>query len=228
MDRLVGSALCIALLALGCGPARRDDGPSGPSCSDDEANGDETDVDCGGSCSACANGKKCAAKENCASARCVQSACAAADGCTAETDSAFCARLGKGCGALTNIDNCGSARTARCGTCEAPPPNCTATSSGLSGSKTLGSLAADEKGRLCDFSVCRWGGYGQSKQCDGFTVSSPASQPDCVSKQERCASLTVSDYEACQKKVAATPCDGLQTLFTAPECATTKACTLAP
>jgi len=38
--------------------------------------------------------------------------------CTAESNSAFCSRLGKNCGAVTSADNCGTSRTvASCGTC---------------------------------------------------------------------------------------------------------------
>jgi hypothetical protein len=41
-------------------------------------------------------------------------------GCTAETDTAFCTRLAKNCGAVTAADNCGAQRTAAsCGTCAA-------------------------------------------------------------------------------------------------------------
>jgi hypothetical protein len=39
-------------------------------------------------------------------------------GCTPETDTAFCTRLGKTCGSVTANDNCGSSRTvSSCGTC---------------------------------------------------------------------------------------------------------------
>ena len=41
--------------------------------------------------------------------------------CTAESNSAFCARLGKNCGAVTASDNCGKSRTvSSCGSCTAP------------------------------------------------------------------------------------------------------------
>jgi hypothetical protein len=43
---------------------------------------------------------------------------AVADDCTAETNTAFCARLNKNCGSVTAKDNCGDPRTvASCGTC---------------------------------------------------------------------------------------------------------------
>jgi peptidoglycan/xylan/chitin deacetylase (PgdA/CDA1 family) len=41
--------------------------------------------------------------------------------CTPETNGAFCARLGKTCGAVTANDNCGASRTvSSCGTCTSP------------------------------------------------------------------------------------------------------------
>ncbi|MCA9513981.1 MAG: DUF2341 domain-containing protein, partial [Myxococcales bacterium] len=41
-----------------------------PSCADGAMNGDETDIDCGGSCQACAVGETCASASDCASAIC--------------------------------------------------------------------------------------------------------------------------------------------------------------
>jgi hypothetical protein len=40
--------------------------------------------------------------------------------CQAESDSSFCARLGKGCGMFSAPDNCGNTRNAHCGDCMAP------------------------------------------------------------------------------------------------------------
>lgn len=37
--------------------------------------------------------------------------------CTPETDTVFCSRLSKTCGSYTALDNCGTSRTANCGTC---------------------------------------------------------------------------------------------------------------
>jgi hypothetical protein len=47
-------------------------------------------------------------------------------GCVAETDVAFCTRLGKGCDPVTALDNCGTMRTTDCGTCSAPTGACIA------------------------------------------------------------------------------------------------------
>jgi hypothetical protein len=41
-----------------------------PTCSDGIQNGDESDVDCGGSCSRCANGQSCRGRNDCAGALC--------------------------------------------------------------------------------------------------------------------------------------------------------------
>jgi hypothetical protein len=42
-------------------------------------------------------------------------------GCTPESDSAFCSRLGKNCDSVTANDNCGTSRTvSSCGTCTSP------------------------------------------------------------------------------------------------------------
>jgi hypothetical protein len=44
--------------------------PPGPTCTDGSKNGDETDVDCGGSCPRCAAGKACLRRDDCESAIC--------------------------------------------------------------------------------------------------------------------------------------------------------------
>ena len=78
-------ALSVVLFALGCG------GPSpGPfaTCTDGAQSGDETDVDCGGACTACGPGKVCVGDADCATGRCVASVCVAAleDECADEVD----------------------------------------------------------------------------------------------------------------------------------------------
>ncbi len=44
-------------------------------CVDGEKNGDETDVDCGGTCTACAGSKACLSNTDCASESCMRSKC---------------------------------------------------------------------------------------------------------------------------------------------------------
>ncbi len=48
-----------------------------PSCSDDKKNGDETDVDCGGSCDKCANNEHCDEDSDCMSNHCDDGICKA-------------------------------------------------------------------------------------------------------------------------------------------------------
>jgi len=50
---------------------------AGPACSDQLRNGDETDVDCGGSCGPCTTGRSCSVAGDCASSVCETRQCAA-------------------------------------------------------------------------------------------------------------------------------------------------------
>ena len=45
-------------------------GPDSPECHDGVKDGDETDVDCGGSCASCATGQFCASGADCVSSIC--------------------------------------------------------------------------------------------------------------------------------------------------------------
>jgi hypothetical protein len=51
-----------------------------PACNDNIKNGDETDVDCGGSCGPCAVGLGCAVPGDCASGTCVGGTCGCGNG----------------------------------------------------------------------------------------------------------------------------------------------------
>jgi hypothetical protein len=46
-----------------------------PTCSDGIKNGNESDVDCGGSCGRCANGKICISRADCTGALCIGETC---------------------------------------------------------------------------------------------------------------------------------------------------------
>lgn len=59
-------------------------------------------------CGTCAAGSRCGGV--------VANRCEA---CVAETNEAFCVRLGKNCGVVSGLDDCGAARTAACGSCAA-------------------------------------------------------------------------------------------------------------
>jgi hypothetical protein len=51
-----------------------------PTCSDEVKNGSESDVDCGGSCPRCGNGKTCAGPDDCSSAFCANGTCQSCSG----------------------------------------------------------------------------------------------------------------------------------------------------
>ncbi len=69
-----------AVMLLGVGAC--DDGPEGdptlPSCDDRTRNGEESDIDCGGSCGPCATGLHCFDGEDCTSRNCEYGTCASA------------------------------------------------------------------------------------------------------------------------------------------------------
>lgn len=97
----------------------------------------------------------------------------------------------------------------------------------ISGTKTLSALSSTEKGQLCDFSACPFGGYGKSKTCSGgMSAKSKASQSACLGDATwtKCGSVKVSDYLACQAKLNADPCASLQTMMGDAACAPIKAC----
>src|SRR4051812_44077059 len=65
----------LAVLAL-CACSTAGKGGPDPACDDGARNGDESDVDCGGSCAACGDGAVCAVGTDCESKVC-NSVCAA-------------------------------------------------------------------------------------------------------------------------------------------------------
>ena len=79
--RRVGLLLVVTVVPALCDCALGDfcvQGASGcvdRGCHDGVKGGDETDVDCGGPCAPCEDGRACAAPEDCASARCVAALC---------------------------------------------------------------------------------------------------------------------------------------------------------
>jgi hypothetical protein len=124
-------ALCMALLALGCGD---DDGrgggddagggriDAGGSGSDGGADPDAgSDTDAGG-------GPDDAGERTDSGGGPIDSGSGETDagpgptdaGCTPETDDELCAAAGAECGGLTGTDRCGSMRAPDCGTCEGP------------------------------------------------------------------------------------------------------------
>ena len=64
----------------------------------------------GVSCGACTQPQTCSASNLCV--------------CVAESAAALCTRLGKNCGPMTALDNCGTSRSVTCGTCTAANTSC--------------------------------------------------------------------------------------------------------
>jgi hypothetical protein len=84
-----------------------------PSCNDGVKNGNETDVDCGGTCPKCGNGKNCTANADCVSGACCHGTCV--DPQTFQTDLANCGTCGHACS---------PGQTCVAGVCQNPPPTC--------------------------------------------------------------------------------------------------------
>lgn len=144
--------------AGGSGGTLQEAGPEAPvtSCSDGMKNGTETDLDCGGSCSRCDDGKACKSPSDCKSLDCYASTCQAKVSCTNgtldgdETDTdcgGSCTQCadGKGCKSATDCLS-GYCPVDKCAT-----PSC---SDGLlNGDETDldcgGSCAACAEGKKC-------------------------------------------------------------------------------
>ncbi len=71
-DQFGTHAVAVKTTSLLCAPVPA----AAPSCTDNVQNGDETDVDCGGSCGDCALGEGCIVDSDCASAYCSAGVCA--------------------------------------------------------------------------------------------------------------------------------------------------------
>ena len=67
-----------AINEIGLGPVGTGGGGHPSTCSDSVTNGDETDVNCGGTCGPCATGKACLKGADCESGVCASEVCAAA------------------------------------------------------------------------------------------------------------------------------------------------------
>lgn len=121
------------------------------SCTDSEQNGDETDVDCGGSCAPCADGASCTAPDDCVGATCTsENVC-----CTPLEEAALCE------GKCESVDNCGEpvdcggcAGEATCGGggtdnvcgCAAPPCALWSASFGDAADDRVVGIAVDSEG----------------------------------------------------------------------------------
>ena len=72
---LTGSPRSFCLVTNLTSSARRSRCLSGPRCDDDRQNGNESDTDCGGSCSKCQAGNRCGSSSDCSSGVCTGGTC---------------------------------------------------------------------------------------------------------------------------------------------------------
>ena len=93
-----------------------------PQCNDQIHNGDETDIDCGGACGACATGAICARAADCQSLSCAGSGTCAAPSCSNGVQDGFETDLDCGgeCGGCTLGGVCWSSGDCASGQCGEP------------------------------------------------------------------------------------------------------------
>ncbi len=188
---LAGLALS-ATLGLGCGSA----GSIDTSCDDGARNGDETDVDCGGSCAPCPDGAGCAEDSDCRSGFCDAGTCTASqdDLCPDDpdkTDPGVC-----GCGTADDDSDGDGDGTADCNDgCPADPDK---TDSGVCGC----GVADDDSD-----------GDGTADCEDGCPADPAKTAPgDCgcgAPEQPGCAADRVIDHG--DTDLAAIPADAIDT-----------------
>jgi hypothetical protein len=96
--------------------------------------------------------------------------------------------------------------------------------SGLDGTKKIGTLSSTEKKQICDWVAGINGGYGRATTCDGgLNVTNAKTQSACVSKiPPASCEATVTEFEDCMKVDAQDPC--AFAILRAPECAAVKKC----
>jgi hypothetical protein len=149
-----------------------------PTCTDGKIGGSETDVDCGGACPPCDNGKKCGGNGDCKSNYCSGGVCAA---CVVDADCApdgFCQAgacaaklpLGKACGSPTQCQSGSCAVDGVCcdSACDALCQACTAVKTGgLDGTCGPVKKGTDPDGECAtDGTIC-----GPTGFCNGAPAS---------------------------------------------------------
>jgi hypothetical protein len=90
------SGVCLGLLLKTCRAA---------TCADSVKNGTETDVDCGGSCTPCANGHPCRVAGDCTSGACENDVCICKK-LSCDTLPHACGNISDGCGGMLNCRAC--------------------------------------------------------------------------------------------------------------------------
>ncbi|HUJ24865.1 MAG TPA: hypothetical protein VLW85_02525 [Myxococcales bacterium] len=190
---------------------------SSASCTDDAQNGDETDVDCGGSCSPCGATLKCGKASDCASTLCVNNACDCPPGqhvqatsCVDNSDTA--------CG-KPPVD-CTTAFSGGQGVCNAQAGACVLTSCNSGAHLCGGACASDTSAQTCGLSCspCTAPANG-SATCDSgacgiecnpaFHVNGASCDADsntaCGSPTNDCTAAFANGTGTCTPSTASTP-----------------------
>ncbi len=178
-------------------------------CTDGKANGNESDIDCGGdACAACSDGAVCTDDGDCASTACVGQVCVVAtckNGSFDENESDI--DCGGVCGPCVAGGTCGDRKDCASGVCEADAclaPTCadgvsngdeTAIDCGGSCAEACDALAACDAA-LCDSKVCADGTTCAQATCTDGTQNGGETGIDCGGTCSACGSAaTCSDTE---------------------------------
>lgn len=178
----------------------------GPSCADSTQNGNESDVDCGGSCAACGAGKNCAAPGDCESQVCTAGTCVAAacdDGVKNGSETTTDCGGGCPCDVGSPCAAGGDCKSKVCTNLLCAPPNCTdLQTNGQETDVDCGgpacpacadlkacNAAADCTSKVCTSSVC------QAPTCTDVATNGDETDVDCGGTCPACA-----DAKACKVK----------------------------
>jgi hypothetical protein len=153
-------------------------GGADPSCTDGQRNGDEVDVDCGGSCPPCeegALGSSCDSDDDCDSGHCPPDDGVCCDtACSLTCEACLGAKTGGRDGTCDFVE----VATDPDGECFADPPEtCGAAGMGCSGDLTSCALFGAET--VCEPSFCEDAVFHEDAACDGAGVCAPGETTSC-------------------------------------------------
>ena len=165
----------------------------GPTCSDNQRNGTETDVDCGGVCGACGDGKACTVSTDCTSNVCGAGGVCQAATCTdgvkngTETDrdcGGTCGACGDGntCSVGNDCTSnvCGAGGVCQGATCFDAVKNGTETDRDCGGTcGACGDGNTCSVGNDCTSNVCGAGGVCQGATCFDAVKNGTETDRDC-------------------------------------------------
>ncbi len=206
-----------------------------PSCTDSVKNGDESDVDCGGSCHGCGDGKGCSAGSDCSSSVCASDKKCAVPSCTDTVKNGLEADVdcGGSCPTKCGIDkSCGSNADCASNTCDVitkkcilPPVTCT------DGVKNGQETDVDCGGSSCPKcgtnKVCSGGNDCTSQVC----TNNACAAPSCTDSKKNGQETDIDCGGSCATKCAvdkfcgsngdcqSSKCDGTTKKCLAPNCA---------